>query len=97
MVKSRDENAGQSHNIKTENTFFERVEQFTCLGAISMNQNSLQQEIKSRLKSGNTCNLLVQNLLSFSLLSKNIKLKIYRTIILTFVVFGCETWSLTLS
>jgi hypothetical protein len=48
MVKSRGQNAGQSHNIKTENTFFERVEQFTCSGAILMNQNSLQQEIKSR-------------------------------------------------
>jgi len=55
------------------------------------------QEIKSRLKSGNTCNLSVQNLLSPSLLTKNMKLKIYRTLIFPVVVYGCETCSLTLS
>ena len=38
----------------------------------------------------------MQNLLSSSLLSKNIKIKIYRTIILPLVLYGCETWSLTL-
>jgi hypothetical protein len=45
------------------------------------NQNSIQEEIKSRLKSGNACYHSVQNLLSSSLLSKNLKIKIYRTII----------------
>ena len=38
----------------------------------------------------------MQNLLSSSLLSKNLKIKIYRTIILSVVLYGCETWSLTL-
>ncbi len=38
----------------------------------------------------------MQNLLSSSLLSKNLKIKIYRTIILPLVLYGCETWSLTL-
>jgi len=51
---------------------------------------------KSRLKSGNACYHLVQNLLSSSLLSKNLMIKIYRTIILPAVLYGCETWSLTL-
>ena len=60
------------------------------------NQNSIQEEIKSRLKSGNACHHLVQNLLSFSLLSKNVKIKIYRTLILPFLLYGCETWTLTL-
>jgi len=59
------------------------------------NQNSIQEEIKSRLKSGNACYHLVQNILSSSLLSKNLKIKIYGTIILP-VLYGCETWSLTL-
>ena len=49
-----------------------------------------------RLKSGNACYHSVQNLLSSSLLSKNLKIKIYRTIILPVVLYGCETWSLTL-
>ena len=61
-----------------------------------MNQNSIQEEIKSRLKLGNACYLSVQNLLSYILLSKNVKIKIYRTIILPVVLYGCETWSLIL-
>ena len=60
------------------------------------NQNCSQEETKSRLKSGNTCHNLVQNLLSSSLLSKNLKIKIYRNLILHVVLYGCETWSLIL-
>ena len=56
----------------------------------------LQEEIKSRSKLGNACYYSVQNLLSSSLLSKKLKIKIYRTIILPLVLYGCETWSLTL-
>jgi len=43
-----------------------------------------------------SCYHSVQNLLSSSLLSKNLKIKIYRTIFLPVVLYGCETWSLTL-
>jgi len=60
------------------------------------NQNSIQEEIKSRLKLGNACYYSEQNLLSSRLLSKNLKIKIYRTIILPVVLYGCETWSQTL-
>ena len=59
-------------------------------------RNALQEEIKSRLKSGKACYYSVQNLLSSRLLSKNLKIKIYRTILLPVVLYGCETWSLTL-
>jgi len=96
MVMSRDQNAGQSHSIKTDNSSFQCVEEFKYLGTTSTYQNSIQKEIKSRLKSGNACYLSVQNLLSSSLLSKNLKIKIYRTIILPVVLYGCETWSFTL-
>jgi len=48
------------------------------------------------MKSGNACYHSVQNLLSSSLLSKNFKIKIYRTIILPVGLYGCETWSMTL-
>ena len=54
------------------------------------------EEIKSRLKLGNACYQSVQKLLSSTLLSKNLKIKIYRTIILPVVLYGCETWSLNL-
>jgi hypothetical protein len=53
-------------------------------------------EIKSRLNSGNTCYYSVQNLLSSRLISRNLKIKIYKTVILPVVLYGWETWSLTL-
>jgi hypothetical protein len=88
----------QRHNIKNDNNFFEMVEEFKYLGTALTNQNSIQEEIKSRLKSGNACYYSVQNLLSFCLLSENmcINIKIHRTIILPVVLYGCETWSLKL-
>jgi len=96
MVMSRDRNAGQSHSTKTDNSSFERVEEFKYLGTTLTNQNSIQEEIKSRLKVGNACYRSVQNLLSSILLSKNLKVKIHRTMILPLVLYEFETWLLTL-
>jgi len=56
---------------------FEWVEDFKYLGTNLTNQNSIQEVIKCRLKSGNACCHSVQNLLSSSLLSKKLKIKIY--------------------
>ena len=75
MVMSRDRNAGRGYSVKTDNTSIERVEEFKYLGTTLTHQNSIQEEIKSRLKSGNASYHLMQNLLSSSLLSKNIKIK----------------------
>jgi hypothetical protein len=61
--------------MNTDNKYFERVEQFKYLGTTLTNKNSMQEEIKGRLKSGNACFHWVQNLLSFSLLSMNLKIK----------------------
>ena len=66
------------------------------MGTTLTDQNSITEEIKSRLKLGNACYYSVQNRLSSRLLSKNLKIKIYRTIILPVVLYVCETWSLTL-
>ena len=96
MVMSRDQNAGRSHNINIDNNSFERLEEFKYLGTTSTNQISIQEDVKSRLKSKNAFLNSAQNLLSSSLLSTNIKIKIYRTIIFPVVVYWCETWSLTL-
>src|SRR5215469_18480821 len=82
--------------MKIDNSSIERVEEFKYLGTTLTNQNSIQEEMKSRLKLRNACYYLVQNLLSSSLLSRNLKIKIYRTKILPIVLYGCETWSLTL-
>ena len=72
------------------------MEEFKYLGTTLANQNSIAEEIRSRLKSVNACYLSVQNLLSSRLLSKSLKIKIYRTIIFPVALYGCETWSLTL-
>jgi len=90
MVMSRDQNAGRSRNIKSDNKSFERVEQFKYLGTTLTNQNYIQDENKIRLNSGNACYHSVQNLLSSSLLSKNLKIKIYRTIILLLLCMGVK-------
>jgi len=74
IVISQDQNARWSQNIKISNSSFERVEAFKYLGTTLTYQNSIREEIKSRLKSGNDCYHLVQNFLSSSLLSKNIKI-----------------------
>ena len=96
MVTPRYQNSGPKYNIKTNNSFFEIVEHSTYLETILTHQNSIQEKIKGRLQSGNACHLLVQNLLSSSLLSKYMKIETHRTIILPIVLYGCETWSLTL-
>jgi hypothetical protein len=74
------------------------VNNFVSLCAIKLtitNQNLIQEEIKRRLNSGNACYHSVQNLLSSRLLSKNVKVRIYKIIILPVVLYGCETWSLS--
>jgi hypothetical protein len=82
--------------VKIDNSSIERVEEFKYLGTMLTDQNSVQAEIRSRLKLENACYHSVQNLLSSRLLSKNLKIKIYTTIIFPVVLYGCETWSLTL-
>ena len=62
--------------VQIDNSSFEKVEDFRCLGTTLTNQNSIQKEIKNRLKSWNACYYSVQNLLSSSLLSKNVKIKL---------------------
>jgi hypothetical protein len=93
MVMSRDKNAGRSHIIKIDNSSLESVEEFR---KALKNKNSVQEEIKSRLKSVTTCYHSVRNLLSSNLLSKSLKTNIYSAILLPVVLYGCEAWSLTL-
>jgi hypothetical protein len=72
------------------------VAQFGYLGTTITNQNLIQEEIKRTLNSGNAGYYSVQNLLSYHLLSKNIKIRTYKTIILAVVLYGCEICSLAL-
>jgi hypothetical protein len=96
MLLSGHQNAGQNRDIKIANRSFENVSQFKYLGTTVTNQNLIQEEIKKRLSSGNACYNSVQGLLSSHLLSKNLIMRIYKTIILPVILYGCKTWSLTI-
>jgi hypothetical protein len=96
MLMSRSQKIGQKHSMKIANRSFEDVAKFNYVGTTVTDQNCMQEEINSRLNSGNACCHSVHSLLSSRLLSGNVKVKIYKTIILPVVLYGCETWSLTL-
>jgi hypothetical protein len=83
--------AGQKHSMKITNRSFEGVAKFKYLGTTLKDQNCMQEEIKSRLNSGNACYHSVQCLLSSCLLSRNVKVKIYKTIVLPVVLYGSLT------
>jgi hypothetical protein len=96
MLVSRCQKAGQRQNIKIGNRSFESVAKFKYLRTTLADQICIYEEIKIRLNSGNAYYHSVQSFLSSCLLSRNVKVEIYKTIILPVVLYGCETWSLTL-
>jgi hypothetical protein len=91
MLLSQHQNAGQNRDIKIANRSFENVSQFKYLEMTITNQNLIKEEIKRRLSSGNVCCHSVQHLPSSCLLSKNVKMRICKTVILPVVLYGCET------
>ena len=72
------------------------MEKFRYLRVTVTNTNDIREEIKRRINMGNACYYSLEKILSSSLLSKKLKVKTYKTIILPAVLYGCETWSLTL-
>jgi hypothetical protein len=91
MIMSRYPTSGENRNIRTGSESFENVAEFKYLGTTLTNHNDIHDEIKSRLNSGNACYCSVQNLLSSLLMTKKLKFKIYKTVILPGVMYGCET------
>jgi hypothetical protein len=72
------------------------VAQLICFGMAITNQKLIQEEITRRVNSSNAYCHSLQKRLSSRLLPKNMKIIIYKTIMLPVVLYGCETWSLTL-
>jgi hypothetical protein len=91
MLLSHHQNVGQNRDIKIANRSFENVSEFKYLGTTVTNKNLMWEEIKRRLNSGNACYHSAQNLLSSHLLSKKLKIRIFKTIILSVVLYGCKT------
>jgi hypothetical protein len=75
MLVSRCQKAGQGQSIKIGNRFIGDVAKFKYLGTTLTDKNCIQEDIKSRLNSGNACDHSVQSLLSSRLLSRNVKVK----------------------
>jgi hypothetical protein len=95
MLMSCYQKAGQKHSIKIMNRSFKGMAELKYLETTLTDQSCMHKEIKSRLNSENACNHSVQSVLPSCLLSRNIKVKIYKTIILPVVLYGYETWSHT--
>jgi hypothetical protein len=95
MVVSCHQNTWWSHNLPIANKAFVNVAKFKYL-AVRVTGHNCIHEVRSRLNLGKACYHFVQSLLTFHLLSKNIKIKILWTIILPVAFYGCETWFLTL-
>jgi hypothetical protein len=84
-------------SIRIANRSFEAVAKFKYLGTILTDQNCIYEEIKTRINSRNACYHSFKSLLlSSRLLFRNVRVKIHRIILLPVVLYGCETWSLTL-
>ena len=72
------------------------MEKSKYLGVTVTNTNDIREEIKRRINMGNACYYSLEKILSSHLLSKKLKVNTYKTTILPVVLYGCETWSLTL-
>jgi hypothetical protein len=92
MFISYHQNAGKNHNVKIANRIFENMAEFIHFGTTVTNQNLIHEEIKSRLNSADACHHSVRIFLSSCLVSKIVKIKIHKTVVL----YGFENWSLTL-
>jgi hypothetical protein len=78
--------AGQRQSMKIANRYFEDMAKFKYLETTPTDQNCIHEEIRRRLNSGNACYHSVQSLLSSCLLSSNVKVKIYNTIVLLVIL-----------
>jgi hypothetical protein len=91
MIISHHPNSRQKQNIRIANELLQNVAKVKYFGMTLTNQNGIHDENKRTLHSENACYHSVQNLLSSHLISTNLKIKIYKTVILPLVLYRCKT------
>jgi sorting nexin-29 len=89
MIMSRHPNSEQNQSMIT-NESFEKMAKFKYLGMTLTNQNDIHDEIKSKLNSGYACRYSVYNLLFSRLISRNLKIKIYKTVFFQLCCMGAK-------
>jgi hypothetical protein len=83
------------HELKIGEYNFEGISRFTYLGSVLTENNSIIAEINGRIKKGNATYYKNRKLLTSKLLTRNIKLRLYLTLIRPIVTYGAETWAAT--
>jgi len=97
MIINQDTGNEGDKNIRISYEVIEKGNKFTYLGTYVTSKTEVAEKIKSRLVSGNACFYSVQKFLTSQLISRKLKMKIYRTVILPVLLYGCESWSTTLA
>jgi hypothetical protein len=93
MLSSRKSSSGQDRNIIINGATYKKCSSFKYLGSLITEDNNMKEEIRSRIAGGNRCYLALQRIFKARSLSKNLKLKVYRTIVRPVVMYGSETWT----
>ena len=96
MITSRHSNVIQNKNIVITDLSFEKCGKVQISRSNSNRYKYMREEIKLRINMGNACYYSLEKILSPRLLSKKLKVKTFKTIILPVVLYICETWSLSL-
>jgi len=97
MIISQNTGNEGDKSIRISYEVIEKINKFKYLGTYVTSKTEVTEKLKSRLVSGNACFYSVQKLLTSRLISRKLKLKIYRTVILPELLYGCESWSTTLA
>lgn len=96
MKVSRHSN-NDNNSLRCEDARYEYADDFAYLGTLITTKNEVGKEIQTRIMKGNRCAAALNSLLKNKNLSRKLKIKIYNAIIRPVVLYGCETWTMTLS